>query len=220
MAYPRRRRAGRTEGDEGPRTYGPWGLVWVFVGLAGIGLFVLLFIRPTEDESVKVPTSQTLPEGYEDPTAATEPGEGAAPTLPGGAPAPEGVSSVSVADGTTSLVFDPPSGATTDTGELAPGWSAQIAPAQVSASEDGSEVVVRVGCGRSAEEFLAQLAVTESEIAVTAAPVAVARDGGAPCPEGTGDRHVLTIPLSAPVGERELVTLPAGTPVDGSQTTS
>jgi len=194
--------------------------VWVFVALALIGLFVLLFIRPTEDESVKVPTSQTLPEGYEDPTAATEPGEGGPPTLPGGAPAPEGVSSVQAQDGTISLIFDPPPGATTESGELAPGWSAQIAPAEVTASEDGTEVVVRVRCGRSAEEFLAQLAVTESDTAVTVGPVAVARDGAAPCPDGEGDRRVLTIPLSNPVGSRELVTLPAGTPVDGSQATS
>ena len=194
--------------------------MWVFVGLALIGLFVLLFIRPTEGESVRVPTSQTLPEGYEDPTAGSEPGEGAAPTLPDGAPAPEGVSSVDVSDGTISLTFDPPAGATTDSGQLADGWTAEIAPAQVDPSADGTELVVRVRCGRSDEEFLAQLAVTESDAAVTVAPVAVAPAGAAPSPEGAGARQVVSVPLSDPVGDRELRVLPAGTAVDGSQSTS
>ena len=213
MAFGRRRRARRTDDDGTTRTYGPWGLVWVFAGLALLGLFVLLFIRPTEDESVRVPTSQTLPDGYEDPTAATEPGEGSAPTLPGGAPLPEGVSSVDVRDGTISLTFDPPPGATTDSGELAPGWTAQIGAASAEPTAGGDELVVRVPCSRAQDEFLAQLTITESDTAVTVAAVVVAPDGGGPCVD-TQDRHVYTLRLTEPLGDRQLTIVPEGTPIE------
>ena len=198
---------------ESDRSVGIWGIVAIFVAIAVVGLVVLLFIAPDEDESVPVPTSQTLPEGYEEP-ATSEQAAGSAPTLPGGAPAPEGVSEVDVGGGTTSLTFDPPAGATTDEGALAEGWTAQIAPARAEPSEDGSELLIRVGCGRSEDEFLAQLTVTEAETLVTVAAVAVAPDGGTPCPDGEPDRHVFTIQLGEPLGDRQLDVVPAGTLID------
>ena len=162
---------------------------------------------------MRVPTSQTMPDGYEDPTAATEPGRGAAPTLPGGAPAPEGVSSVDVGDGTASLTFDPPPGATTDSGELAPGWTAQIGATSAEPTEGGDELVVRVTCFGAQDEFLAQLTLTESDTAVTVAAVVVAPDDGEPCADSQ-DRHVITLPLEEPLGDRRLTIVPAGTPIE------
>jgi hypothetical protein len=217
MARNRRSRGARHEVDGTPeRTYGAWGIVGVFVALGLIGLFVLLFIRPSGDESVRVPTSQTMPEGYEDPAASDPDDEGersAAPTLPGGAPAPEGVSSVEAADGTTSVTFDPPAGATTDEGELAAGWTPAIATAVVEPTEDGRELVIRVPCSTAEDEFLAQLTVTEADAVVTVAAVVVVPDSAAPCADSQ-DRHVLTVRLTEPLGSRQLTVVPEGTPLD------
>lgn len=213
----RRNRSGPAAGSTGleaDRTYGIWGMVALFAVLAIGGLVALIVVGGSDERSAQVVTPQTLPDGYEDPSttvdgsSATTP-EATPPTFSDGTPGPEGVADITVASGTTSLTFEPPAGRTTPEGGIVDGMSSAIAPTTVTPAEDGGSLVIRIDCARSAEEFLAQVTVTEAETTVTVAAAIVAPDDGPPCAAGAASR-VITVPLSEPLGERSIASVPAG----------
>lgn len=205
--------------EPGDRTYTIWGLVTAFVLLGLIGLGWLLFAT-SDPPTVQLHPPQTLPEDGPTSTtanttanttttaAATPKGEETSPTLPDGSPAPDGVRDVTVSDGTISMTFGPPAG-TTDA-DLA-GRETVIPPIDVTPTPDGSGLVVTVGCARSAEEFLAQVTVTEAESAVTVAAAVLVPPGAGPCGDATSTS--VSVPLTDPLGSRQIVVVPAGASV-------
>lgn len=187
---------------ERERTYSIWPLLAVFLVLGAVGLAGILVVgnptTPTETIPAFTTTSTTTP-----PSTAPEP----AVTVPGGAPAPDGVKGVVVADGTTTYDFRRP--AELSTGPL----RAAAARSLVTAGIDGSSLVVGIACTLSDDEVLARIAVTESTERVDVTAVVVdAEDGGSTCSAGAPIRQV-EVPLAAALAGRSITVAVAGTPV-------
>ncbi|MCB1269283.1 MAG: hypothetical protein KDB19_14290, partial [Microthrixaceae bacterium] len=144
------------------RTYSIWPFLAVFLLLGAVGLAGILVVgnptTPTETIPAFTTTSTTTPS-----STAPEP----AVTVPGGAPAPDGVKGVVVADGTTTYDFRRP--AELSTGPL----RAAAARSLVTAGIDGSSLVVGIACTLSDDEVLARIAVSESTEGVDVTAVVV-----------------------------------------------
>jgi hypothetical protein len=207
----------RGKGGErtGERTYGIWGFVAFFTLLCLIGVLLLVFGGGSGSGTTQVPTRQTLPEAAGtgsttsvDDGSATDGGTdgGTDGTTPSGAALPDGVTSVLSEGGTTSWAFRPPAGA--DTTSLEP----VVAPTTVRIGADDRSATLTIGCARSAEEFLAQVVVTEGEQSVTFAAIAVVPPDSAPCAAGAAPRTV-EIELVEPMAGRSVVVVPAGSTV-------
>ncbi len=69
-----------------------------------------------------------------------------------------------------------------------------------------------MGCARSADEFLAQVVVTEDVRSVSFAAISVVPPDSLPCGDGAEPRRV-ELQLLEPLGERSVVVVPAGTEV-------
>lgn len=132
-------------------------------------------------------------------------------TLPNGSPAPDGVAQVLVEGELTSYVLTPPPAA--DPGRMEP----VVAPMGLAQFDGGSEVRLTIGCARSSEEFLAQVAVTEASDTITFVAIALAPRDGAPCEPGATPREIF-LPLREPVGDRTIVVVPPDSPVPGFAT--
>lgn len=186
---------------ERERTYSIWPFLAVFLLLGAVGLAGILVVgnptTPTETIPAFTTTSTTTPS-----STAPEP----AVTVPGGAPAPDGVKGVVVADGTTTYNFRRPA-------ELSAGpLRAAAARSLVTAGIDGSSLVVGIACTLSDDEVLARIAVTESTERVDVTAVVVDAEDGATCSAGAPIRQV-EIPLAAPLAGRPIAVAVAGTPV-------
>lgn len=213
-------------GDEGERSYGLWAPVAAFVLLAVVGLGLLLFGGGSDTSTVQVPVSQTFPddpadegvlpennadgsEQVDDESAApaADP-SGTAPPLPEGAapPLPEGATEVLRDGASTSYSFRPPPGV--DGSSL----DAVVAPLRVRVGADGRTAELLVGCTRAADEFLAQVVVTEIGPSVTFVAISVFPPESPPCTDGDEPRRV-ELQLLEPLGERSVVVVPAGTAV-------
>lgn len=142
---------------------------------------------------------------------ASSTGSGTQVTLPGGAPAPDGVAQILVEGELTSYVMTTPP--TADPGRMEP----VVAPMGLAQFDGGSEVRLTIGCARSSEEFLAQVAVTEAADTITFVAIALAPRDGPPCEPGATPRE-LFLPLRAPVGDRTIVVVPPDAPVPGLAT--
>jgi hypothetical protein len=188
------------DGDE--RTYSIWGFVVAFVVLGAIGLFAVLAIGNTRSGTVQLPTRQTTSTTSVPETTPTTPPV----TVPGGAPAPEGVQEVIVDGGVTSYAFATPA-------ELAQiPVRAVVPPATVTPSADGRELVVGVSCAVAVGESLAQITVTTDPATVTVLPVTLAPANAPPCDPTAAPRQV-TLPLGEPLGARPVIVVPGGTEV-------
>lgn len=212
------------EAGRGPRTISYWWVVAIAVVLFAVGIFVFIggdTTTPTSqvEQSQRRPITTAPPEEVDpepdDPDAsvapvAPEPTVPTAVTLPGGAPAPEGVGEVLLADGALTLALVPPAGWTEPTADPTP----RIAPVSVQRDPvDGSALILAVGCAGSAGEYLAQVSVTEAPSAITVMAVALQPGAGAPCDPTAGTRE-FRLPLTEPVGSRPVIVVPAG-PVPG-----
>ncbi|MFN7149163.1 MAG: hypothetical protein ACK4V6_06755 [Microthrixaceae bacterium] len=144
------------------------------------------------------------------PSASSE-GSGTRVTLPDGSLAPDGVAEVLVEGELTSYVLTPPP--TADPSRMEP----VVAPMGLAQFDGGSEVRLTIGCARSSEEFLAQVAVTEAADTITFVAIALAPRGGAPCEPGATPIE-LFLPLRAPVGDRTIVVVPPDAPVPALDT--
>lgn len=181
---------------------------FVLIGL--VGLVTLLVLGGGGGPTEQVSTPQTLPVGGDDP-ATSSPADGGPVTTPDGAPAPEGVQEVRVSDGVTTFVFEVPEDAST--GELA----AEVAPTGAELVEDGSAIVLTIGCAGSSEEFLAQVSVGESVDTITVASVALVPASASPCEDGASTRSI-QVPLVEPAGDRSVVVVPPGTEIPELET--
>ncbi len=202
----------RGKGGErtGERTYGIWGFVAFFTLLCVIGVLLLVFGGSSGGGTTQLPTRQTLPDAAG--TASTTSADGTSSeggtegTTPSGAALPDGVTSVLSEGGSTSWAFRPPADA--DTTSLDP----VVAPTTVRIGDDDRSATLSIGCARSAEEFLAQVVVTEGERSVTFAAIAVVPPDAAPCAAGAAPRTV-EIELVEPMAGRSVVVVPAGSTV-------
>jgi hypothetical protein len=138
-------------------------------------------------------------------------GSGTQVTLPDGSPAPDGVAEVLVEGELTSYVLTPPP--TADPAGMEP----VVAPMGLAQFDGGSEVRLTIGCARSSEEFLAQVAVTEAADTITFVAIALAPAGGPPCEPGATPTE-LFLPLREPVGDRTIVVVPPDAPVPALDT--
>jgi hypothetical protein len=205
-------------------SYGIWGIVAVFVLLAGAGLALLLFGPASGGDSVQLDTAQTMPErdgrsgapssgaGGSDASGVTTSTAGATTsvTFPDGSPAPDGAAEVTVDGDTVSVRFRPPEGV--DEASLA--LLTPVVPAtMVRPVEGGRALSIEPSCSRSADEFLAGVSVTESAEVVSVAAVVLVPDGGRPC--AGVDPAPVRVPLGSPLAGRNVVVLPAGTATPG-----
>lgn len=191
--------------DDGEqKSYGIWGFVVVFAVLGAIGLGAVLLIGNTTTETVQLPQASTTTEPT---TTVLAPDATTAPaTVPGGAPAPDGVREVISSDGATSYAFTTPE-------ELSQvPVRTIVAPALAVPTADGSALQVTVTCTAAVGEALAQLSITEDATTVTVLPVVLAPADAAPCVPTSVLREI-TVPLAAPVGGRQVLMVPAGTEV-------
>lgn len=149
-----------------------------------------------------------------DGTSAVSPspeGSGTRVTMPDGSPAPDGVAQVLVEGELTSYVLTPPPAA--DPAGMEP----VVAPMGLAQFDGGAEVRLTIGCARSSEEFLAQIAVTEAADTITFVAIALAPRGGATCEPGATPIE-LFLPLREPVGDRTIVVVPPDSPVPALDT--
>jgi hypothetical protein len=202
--------------DGAGRTYGLGLFITVFVLIALAGLIALLVLGggggPTQQLSTRQTVSPTTsPDTDESGGGSDTASEGEA-TMPDGSPAPDDVQEVRTEDGVTSYVFEVPSGVTPS--ELEP----SVAPTRAQLLEDGSGLVLQIGCAASAEEFLAQVSVGETEDTVTVAAVSLAPAGAAPCADDAATRR-LQVPLAENGGDRSIVVVPPGTDIPDLETT-
>ncbi|MFM7064315.1 MAG: hypothetical protein ACKO04_12600 [Actinomycetes bacterium] len=141
------------------------------------------------------------------PAGGTAGGQGAtAVTVPGGAPAPKGVTKVLATEGSTSYSFEVPASFRDERVRAA------VPPATAVANGDGTQLLVRVSCSLVRNEVLAQVALSEGESVVTVLPVVLVPERGDLCPAGTELAQVV-LPLATPLGNRQLFVAPAGTEV-------
>jgi len=195
--------------------YGIWGLAAAFVLLAAATLLVVLFLPSPQSETVELPSRRpgsTVPAGgsVTNDGSGTDDGAGpqggAAVTVPGGAPAPEGVTKVLATEGSTSFSFEVPSSFRDERVRAA------VPPATAVPNGDGTQLLVRVSCSLVRNEVLAQVALSEGDSVVTVLPVVLVPEQGDPCPAGTELAQVV-LPLTAPLGNRQVFVAPAGTEV-------
>ena len=190
--------------------YGIWGLAAAFVLLAAATLLVVLFLPSPQSETVELPSrrpASTVPaDGSGTDDGAGPQGGGAAVTVPGGAPAPEGVTKVLATEGSTSFSFEVPSSFRDERVRAA------VPPATAVPNGDGTQLLVRVSCSLVRNEVLAQVALSEGDSVVTVLPVVLVPEQGDPCPAGTELAQVV-LPLTAPLGNRQVFVAPAGTEV-------
>lgn len=185
-----------------PRTYSIWAVLAVLALVGIAGLVGLLVLGDDRSPTVQLPTRQTTTSTTEAPTTTTGPKV----TVPGGAEAPEGVSEVVVADGTTSFAFaTPPNLAQIPVRAVVP-------PVRVVPSEDGRSLTVEVSCAGGVGEALAQVSISVAPDTVTVLAVSLVPDGAPPC-DPTGPPRTVVLPLAEPLGARSLVVVPAGTSV-------
>ena len=190
--------------DDEPRTYGIWGFAALFVVLGAIGLGAFLVFGNTTTETVQLPaiSTTTLPD-----TTVPDPDGTAAPiTVPGGAPAPDGVREVVSSNGATSYAFTVPE----DLSQVP--LVAQVAPATAVPSADGTSLDITVTCTKVVGEALAQLSITEDPTSVTVLPVVLVPADAPPCVAGEVLQQV-TVPLDPPLAGRQIVFVPPGTAV-------
>lgn len=210
--------------DSGPRrTFGIWGFVALFVAMGVVGLVTLLVMGTGSPRTEQLQTPQSLPDDWEEAASSTtsaapsttaaegasDPagsGAGTAVTTPDGWPAPDGVVEVLVEGELTSYVFAPPPEPARD------GLDPVVAPMGAAVTDGGAAVELTIGCARSSEEFLAQVAVTEASDTVTFVAVALAPQGASPCAQGS-DPFRMEVPLRDPVGDRAVVVIPPGAAV-------
>ncbi len=200
--------------DSGPRrTFGIWGFVALFVAMGLAGLLALLTMGTGSPRTEQLETPQSLPEGWEDAAPSTTGADDPTTTAAGtevttldGWPAPDGVVEVLVEGELTSYVFGTPTDLARD------GLEPVVAPMGVAVTDGGSAVELTIGCARSSEEFLAQVAVTEASDTITFVAVALATRGGAPCEQGATPLQ-MEVPLRDPVGDRSVVVVPPGASV-------
>jgi hypothetical protein len=189
--------------DEGERTYGIWWFVAAFVLLGAVGLAALLLVGNSTSETVQLPldTTTSVTTTTAAPGATT-----ASVTVPGGAPAPEGVREVVSSGGATSYAF-------TTTEELASvPVRTVVGRATAVPTPEGTSLAVTVDCTVAEGEALAQLSITEDASSVTVLPAVLAPVSAPACVAGTVLRQV-TVPLASPIGSRQVVLVPAGTEV-------
>lgn len=182
---------------------------FVLIGL--VGLVTLLVLGGGGGPTEQVSTRQTLPVGGGDEATTSTPPGGGPVTTPDGKPAPEGVQEVRVSDGVTTFVFEVPEDAST--GQLA----AKVAPTGAELVEDGSALVLTIGCAGSSEEFLAQVSVGESVDTITVASVALVPASAPACDDGAPTRSI-QVPLAEPAGDRSVVVVPPGTEIPELET--
>lgn len=211
------------------RTYGVGALLGGFGALILLGIAMLIVIGMPSGSTEVLPTPQTLPEGWQRPgsgeTTTSDPDASSdvstttsttsvvvSTTLPAGdavfadgRAAPEGVIEVLDTDEATSLIFATPAEVDLDT------WRPAVAPLSAFSSDGFQTLTIRVACAVSADEVLAQVVVTEDDLAVTVLAVVLAPPDGAPC--RASNTPPIDVPLRTPRGDRALVVVPAGTPV-------
>lgn len=211
----RRERATAPSDQQGPgeeRTFSIWPIAVVFVLLGAVGLAAILLIGSPSTPTGTIPafTTTTGPVGVgDDPADQSTTGSNttAAPvTVPGGAPAPEGVTDVLVSGGVTTFAFAVP-----ETFETVPSVAA-VARATVAVTADGTGLEITTSCAASDEEALAQVAVTINPSSVTVLPVVVAPSDGPPCAGQETTRQVV-LPLGQPVAGRPITVVPFGTAI-------
>jgi hypothetical protein len=198
--------------------YGIWGPAAVFVLLAGLALLVVLFLPTPQSETVELPSKQpasTTPST--DDAAGTGAGTGSsggtggegsttAVTVPGGAPAPKGVTKVLATEGSTAFSFEVPPSFRDQRVRAA------VPPATAVPNGDGTQLLVKVNCSLVRNEVLAQVALSEGDSVVTVLPVVLVPEKGDPCPAGTEIAQVI-LPLVTPLGTRQVFVAPEGTEV-------
>ena len=177
--------------SEGPRTISFWVIAAIAVVLFVVGM-VMFIGGDTKGATTQLDVSQRTPQ----PTG---------PTLADGSAAPEGVAEVLESDGALTFALEPPAGWSDVQGEPV----TAVAPVEVEQVDDGSALELSVACASSADEYLAQVGLTESASSITVMAVAVLPVDGAPCDPATPPRE-FRLPLQEPVGSRTVVVVPAG----------
>ncbi len=185
--------------EGGPRTFGIWWLVALFVALTVAGTLVFIVVGSPSGPTVTLPAS-TAPAAVVSTT--TPPGSA---TFDDGRPTPDGVSEVLVVDGTTSLSFTAPARVDLDSYE-------PVVPATAADAEsDGISLRLTVACATSSDGFLAQITITETDDLVSVLAVSLDPPDGPPC--APDQRTEVVVQLASPLGARTLVVAPAGTAV-------
>lgn len=189
--------------DGEPRTYGIFGFLAAFVVLGTVGLLAFLVLGNSRTPTVQLPAASTT--AGPTTTEAADDGTAAPVTVPGGAPAPDGVTQVVSSGGVISYAFEAPA-----TLAQTP-VQAEVPPTTATPTAGGTGLDVTVTCAGTAGEVLAQLSVTETATSVTVLTVVLAPAGAPPC---TGEvLRTVTVPLTSPLGARTVTVVPAGTPM-------
>jgi hypothetical protein len=127
-------------------------------------------------------------------------------TVPGGAPAPKGVTKVLATEGSTAFSFEVPPSFRDQRVRAA------VPPPTAVPNGDGTQLLVTVNCSLVRNEVLAQVALSEGDSVVTVLPVVLVPEKGDPCPVGTEIAQVI-LPLVTPLGTRQVFVAPEGTEV-------
>lgn len=208
IGFRSRRSSRRRPNEEAPsvrRTVSIWPFLAAFLLLGVVGLIGVLLGYSTQrsnSEQIVVPqtTVGTMP--------AEAPGASIPVTVPGGAPAPDGVSGVLRENSVTTYTFAVPESVSAAASDTA------IFPTTAVPTADGTGLTLSVGCAASAEEALVQISVTEDPTAVTVLVVGLVPRAGVPCQPETPP-EVISVPLESPIGSRPVVVVSPGTPIPG-----
>lgn len=186
---------------EQQRTYSHWVVLAVLMVIGVVGLAGLFLLGGGRSSTEQLAVDQTT-----STTTTTVPETVPAVTVPGGAPAPEGVQDVLVDGPVTSYAFTtPPELAQVPIRTVVPRSTATVSAA-------GTEVTVVVECSVGVGEALAQLTLTEDASSLTVLPVTIGPADAPACPADAAPRTI-TVPLSEPLGSRSVVVVPGGTQV-------
>lgn len=214
-------RGGGGDRGGGDRSYGIWWFIALFVVLLTMGIIVLVGGAPstptelvevgqTPNTALTAPTLAPLPENAPDPSTTSpadpsvpaDPDPSAPVTVPGGAPAPEGVREVLRSGDATSYTFDVPE-------QLVVAGAEPVVLPTRAVPEGDASLRLTLSCARTTAEVLAQVSIDETGEQVSVLAVALAPTGGPPCDPGTPPVE-LVLPLSRPLDGRAVSVVPPG----------
>ncbi len=184
-------------GSDSERTYSIWPFLIGFVALGAVGVAALLLGGGASSPTQTIPSFTTTSTAVST-TSTVSADPNAAVTVPGGGPAPAGVSAVNVDGDMTTYRF------AVDGTAAVGALHAYVARAQAVPALDGASVIVSVACTEGDQESLSEIRLTEDEVTLHVEPVVVAPVFPGTCTASTVQRRV-TLPLHSPIGGRQLV---------------
>jgi hypothetical protein len=189
--------------DDTQKSYSIWGILAVFLLLAGLGLAIII----TSGSNERSPTQRLADDPSTSTTTSSSTTSSTTPmTFPDGTPPPERIEKVTASPGQIIYTYRLPAGF------MDQPTKSMVAPAIVESADGGKAVSIAMACAVSDGSVPAEVIVLEDPMEIRVVPVAIGHALGSPCPSGQTIERI-TIPLEQPQGTRRLVVTPSGAAV-------